>query len=391
MSVARTICIVTGTRAEYGLLYWLMKEIAGDPDLKLQVIVTGMHLSPEFGSTYQQIEGDGFVIDAKVETLLASDSPVAIATSMGLGTIGCADAFSRLRPDLVVLLGDRVEILAAAQAAMVARIPIAHIHGGEASEGTIDEGIRHAVTKMSHLHFTAAEQYRRRVIQLGEAPETVFNTGAIGLDNFTQLQLMDRASLETALHFRLSPRPLILCTYHPVTLCDDDGADAARQLFDALDTLADARVVFTKGNADAGRRIITRMVDEWVAHNASRATVFVNLGQVQYLSLLREADVVLGNSSSGIIEAPTARTPTVNIGDRQRGRIRAPSVIDSAESAAAIVSAVQRALSPGFQKIAAKGETPFGSGGASKRIKRTIKEVPLDGILFKRFHDRTDV
>ena len=387
MTTKRKICIVTGTRAEYGLLYWLMKEVDADPDLQLQIIATGMHLSPEFGLTYQQIEADGFTIDAKVEMLLSSDSPVGITKSMGLGVIGFADALDRLKPDILVVLGDRFEILAAAQAAMVARIPIAHIHGGEATEGVIDEAIRHAVSKMSHLHFTAAEPYRKRVIQLGEAPERVFNTGAVGLDNLTQLNLLNRAELEKALDFKLSPAPVILCTYHPVTLSADGAGYVLGELLKALDRLPSARVIFTKGNADTGGRVINQMIDDYALKNLERVAAFVSLGQVRYLSLLREVDVVLGNSSSGIVEAPTARTPTVNIGDRQRGRLKAPSIIDCGESADSILIAIEKALSPEFQKIAAKGETFFGEDGASKRIKQVLKEASLEGILLKRFHD----
>ena len=387
MTAKRKICIATGTRAEYGLLYWLMKEVVADADLHLQIIATGMHLSPEFGLTYQQIEADGFTIDAGVEMLLSSDSPVGIAKSIGLGVIGFADALQSLEPDILVVLGDRFEILAAAQAAMVARIPIAHIHGGEATEGLIDEAIRHAVTKMSHLHFTAAEDYRKRVIQLGESPARVYNTGAIGLDNLAQLQLLARPELERALDFNLDPGPLILCTYHPVTLSERGEGAVLGSLFEALDRLPDTRVIFTKGNADAGGRTLNEMIDGYVAHNSNRVATFVSLGQVRYLSLLREADIVLGNSSSGIVEAPTARTPTVNIGDRQRGRLKAPSIIDCDESADAILTAVEKALSPEFQQLAAEGQTLFGEGGASKRIKEVIKEASLEGILFKRFHD----
>lgn len=383
----RKICVVTGSRAEYGLLRWLMKEIQEDTELQLQIVATGTHLSPEFGLTYQVIETDGFTIDAKVEMLLSSDSPVGVAKSMGLGVIGFADALDRLKPDILVVLGDRFEILAAAQAAMVARIPLAHIHGGESTEGAIDEAIRHAVTKMSHLHFTAAEPYRKRVIQLGEAPERVFNVGAIGIDNFLQLNLLSRSALESALSFPLGSAPVILCTYHPLTLKDDDAGSTLQELFESLDRLPTVKVVFTKGNADTGGRIINKMIDDYAARNADRVVAFVNLGQVRYLSLLCEADVVLGNSSSGIVEAPSAKTPTVNIGERQRGRLKAPSIIDCDESADAIAAAIERALSPAFQKVAAEGITFFGSGGASRRIKQVLKETPTDGILLKHFYD----
>lgn len=387
MTKKRKICIVTGSRAEYGLLYWLMKEVSADPDLQLQIVVTGMHLSPEFGLTFQQIEADGFIIEAKVEMLLSSDSPVGIAKSMGLGVIGFADALARLKPDILVVLGDRFEILAAVQAAMVARIPIAHIHGGEATEGLIDEAVRHAVTKMSHLHFTAAEPYRKRVIQLGEAPERVFNTGAVGLDNLTQLNLLTRLEVEEALSFRLSPGPVILCTYHPVTLNENDAGCVLKEVFKALDRMPGIKVIFTKGNADTGGRVINQMIDDYACDNSDRVVAFVSLGQVCYLSLLRESDLILGNSSSGIVEAPTACTPTVNIGDRQRGRLKAPSIIDCDESADSISAAIKKALSPEFQKVAEEGRTFFGEGGASKRIKQVLKASSLDGVLLKHFHD----
>ncbi|WP_107806764.1 UDP-N-acetylglucosamine 2-epimerase [Nodularia spumigena] len=391
MNQRRKICIVTGTRAEYGLLYWLIKEIADDPDLQLQIIATGMHLSPEFGLTYQQIESDGFTIDAKVEMLLSSDTPVGIAKSIGLGVIGFADALERLKPDILVVLGDRFEVLAAAQAAMVSRIPIAHIHGGEATEGLIDEAIRHSVTKMAHIHFTAAESYRMRVVQLGENPERVFNVGALGLDNFTRLDLLDRASLERSLNCHFTTDTIILCTYHPVTLTDSSVIQAVDQIFQAFDQFPKAQIVFTKSNADAGGRIINKMIDTYVDKNKTRATAFTSLGQVRYLSLLIQSSVVVGNSSSGILEAPTALTPTVNIGDRQCGRLKAPSIIDCDDSAESIVKAITKALSPEFQQIVTKGESFYGKGYAAKSIKQIIKGTSLEKILFKQFYNLNHV
>ena len=295
----------------------------------------------------------------------------------------------RLAADILVLLGDRFEILAAAQAAMVARIPIAHIHGGESSEGAIDEAIRHAVTKMSHLHFTAAEPYRQRVLQLGELPGRVFNTGAIGLDNLTSLTLLSRPALEAALDFPLTPRPVILCTYHPVTLGEEAAGESLRHLFAAFDQWPEVRVVFTKSNADTGGRELNALIDEYVAANPRRMAAFVSLGQLRYLSLLREADIVIGNSSSGILEAPSAKTPTVNIGPRQHGRLKAPSVIDCDASTNAILQAIDRALSDEFRQVAAQGVTFFGAGGASKRIHQVLRDTPLTGILVKRFHEVT--
>ncbi len=387
MNAPRKVCFVTGSRAEYGLVLWLLKAIEAEPALELQLVVTGMHLSPEFGLTYQQIEADGFAIAAKVEMLLSSDSPVGIAKSIGLGVIGFADALDRLRPDIVAVIGDRFEILAVAQAAMVARIPIAHVHGGESSEGSIDETIRHAITKMSHLHFTAAETYRTRVIQLGEDPARVFNVGAVGLDTIANLKLLAGSALEAALDFRLEGGPVVLCTYHPATLSDSSGCEALLQLFLALDGLPDARVVFTKANADTGGRAINQLIDDYAARNAGRMRAFVSLGQLRYLSLLSGADVVVGNSSSGIIEAPVVRTPTVNIGDRQRARLKAPSIIDCGETAAEISAAIAKALSPEFQRVAAAGKSLFGAGGAAQRITKVIRDTPLEGILHKTFYD----
>lgn len=387
MNAPRKVCVVSGSRADYGLLFWLLKEIEEEPALVRQLIATGMHLSPEFGLTYREIEADGFEIDEKVEMLLSSDTAVGIAKSIGVGVMGFADALDRLKPDILVLVGDRFEILAAAQAAMAAKIPIAHIHGGESSEGSIDEAIRHAVTKMSHLHFTAAESYRTRVIQLGEDPARVFNFGAVGIDNLASMDLLRTSALEAALDFKLSPGPLVLCTYHPVTLSSSDPGEPLLELFKALGRLPNARIVITKANADAGGRVINEMIDDYVAANPERVRAFVNLGQLRYLSVLSQADVVVGNSSSGIIEAPAARTATVNIGDRQRGRLKASSVIDCEETEGAIFSAVTRALSPEFQELAATSTSLYGTGGTAKRIAEVLRNVSLDGIVRKSFYD----
>ena len=376
MTSKRKICIVTGTRAEYGLLYWLMKEVAADPDLELQIIATGMHLSPEFGLTYRQIEADGFNIDAKVEMLLSSDSPVGIAKSMGLGVIGFADALDRLKPDILVVLGDRFEILAAAQAAMVARIPIAHIHGGEATEGAFDEGIRHAVTKMAQWHFVAADAYRKRVIQLGESPDRVFNFGAPGLDHLQHSDWMERGALERSLGISLNP-PVFLVTYHPATLGQTEPVKAMNELLAALDEFPDATVVITYPNADTGGRALIELLDQWVVANKRRAKAFVSLGQKRHLSLMRESDVILGNSSSALIEAPALKKATVNIGDRQKGRLKASSVIDAAENRNAIVAEINRALSADFRAELPATESLYGSGDVSRRLKDTLKGVEI--------------
>lgn len=376
MTAKRKICIVTGTRAEYGLLYWLMKEVGADPDLQLQIIATGMHLSPEFGLTYQQIEADGFNIDAKVEMLLSSDSPVGIAKSMGLGVIGFADALDRLKPDILVVLGDRFEILAAAQAAMVARIPIAHIHGGETTEGAFDESIRHAITKMAQWHFVAAESYRKRVIQLGETSDRVFNFGAPGLDHLQRLDWMDRPSLEESLAIKLD-LPVFLVTYHPATLNQRKPIAVMNELLAALDEFPQATIIFTYPNADTGGRALIERLDQWVATNRHHAKAFVSLGQQRYLSLMREADAVIGNSSSGLIEAPALKKATVNIGDRQKGRLKASSIIDAAENKNAIVAAINKALSADFRADLQATKSLYGSGDVSRRIKDTLKAVAI--------------
>lgn len=376
MTIKRKICVVTGTRAEYGLLYWLMKEIDEDVDLQLQIIVTGMHLSPEFGLTYLQIEADGFAIDAKVEMLLSSDSSVGIAKSIGVGVIGFADALDRLQPDILVVLGDRVEILAAVQAAMVARISIAHIHGGERSEGAYDEGVRHAVTKMAQWHFVAADAYRRRVIQLGESPDRVFNFGAPGLDHLQCLEWMDRPSLEKSLEVNLGS-PVFLVTYHPATLGQRKPVAAMNELLAALEDFPEATIIFTYPNADAGGRVLIEGLDQWVAANKCRARAFVSLGQQRYLSLMRESDVILGNSSSALIEAPVLKRASVNIGDRQNGRLKASSVIDASEESKSIIAAINKALSEEFRARLPSTKSLYGSGEVSRRIKGTLKAGAL--------------
>jgi UDP-N-acetylglucosamine 2-epimerase (non-hydrolysing)/GDP/UDP-N,N'-diacetylbacillosamine 2-epimerase (hydrolysing) len=365
-----------------------MKSIKDDAELELQLVVTGMHTSPEFGLTYREIEKDGFLISAKVEMLLSSDTPVGIAKSMGLGTIGFADAFSHLKPDLIVVLGDRFEILAAAQTAMAARIPIAHIHGGETTEGVIDEAIRHAITKMSHFHFVSSEDHRRRVIQMGEDPARVFNFGAPGLDNIEKLELMGRAELEESLSFPLR-NPTFLVTYHPVTLLPQAAIHAAAvSLLEALDRFPEAGIIFTKANSDTYGRTINEMIDAYVDKNKNRAIAFFSLGQRRYLSTLKLADVVIGNSSSGIIEAPSVPKPSVDIGDRQKGRMRADSILHCIEQTDAIVEAIKKALTPEFLQTVQTSKPLYGKGGnISSKIKDVIKDVNLEAALFKKFWD----
>ena len=382
----RKICVVTGSRAEYGLLYWLIKEVQDDQELELQLVVTGMHLSPEFGLTYKTIVEDGFPIADTVEMLLSSDSAVGVTKSLGLGTIGFAETFARLRPDIVVLLGDRFEILAAAQAALLAKIPIAHLHGGEITEGAIDESIRHAITKMAYVHFVAAEPYRKRVIQLGEDPKRVFTVGFIGVDNIRRLKLLDRNSLEKALAFKLGETSFLV-TYHPATLGKIAPQQAIKELLLALESFPEARIVFTKPNADQDGRVIAQLVDDYVRRHQDRAIVFDSLGQVRYLSLLKHTNLVLGNSSSGLSEAPFLGTPTVNVGDRQHGRLRWPTVIDCDENSEAIRMAIRKALSEEFVKNTKTFAQIQKQESVSRKIKEKLKEIHLNEVLAKKFYD----
>ena len=382
----RRVCVVTGTRAEYGLLYQLMKEIQENADLSLQIIATGMHLSPEFGLTYRQIEEDGFAIDRKIEMLLSSDTPVGIAKSMGVGMIGFAEVYADLKPDITVLLGDRFEIFSAASAATISRVPIAHIHGGEATQGAVDEAIRHSISKMSHLHFTATEEYRRRVIQMGESPARVVNVGGLGIDNIKKMRLLNRRDFENAIGFKLDEKNLII-TFHPVTLEKATAGEQFQNLLDALDELTDTAFIFTKPNADTEGRVIINMIDDYVARNSDKAISFVTLGQLRYLSAMRLVDGVVGNSSSGLIEAPTFQIGTINIGDRQRGRIKADSVIDCNPHKESILAAVRKLYSTEFHKKLQSVKNPYGEGGAAERISQVLRDADLTDILKKNFHD----
>lgn len=381
----RKICIITGTRAEYGLLRWVMQGIKDDNELTLQIIATGLHLSPEFGLTYKAIEQDGFQIDRKVEMLTSSDTVVGIAKSMGLGMIGFADALHELQPDLIVVLGDRFEIFSAVSAALVARIPVAHLHGGEATEGLIDEAIRHSITKMSQLHFVAAEAYRQRVIQLGEQPDRVFLVGGLGIDNIKRLQLLDRAALEASLDFKLGVKNLLI-TFHPVTLEKATAEKQMESLLAALATLKDTQLIFTLPNADTDGRALIEMVQNFVKQHTN-ARAYTSLGQLRYLSCIAQVDGVLGNSSSGLAEVPSFRKGTINIGDRQRGRLQADSVINCEPTQGSIASALTQLYSADFQSRLHKVTNPYGEGGASETIVSIVKAVSLDGILKKRFHD----
>jgi UDP-hydrolysing UDP-N-acetyl-D-glucosamine 2-epimerase len=383
----QTICVVTGSRADYGLLYWLMKEIQNDEDLCLQIIATGMHLSPEFGLTYQEIESDGFRIDEKVEIQLSSDTVIGVTTSVGLAVIGIGGALSRLKPDMVVILGDRYEILAAAQAALLAKVPIAHLHGGETTEGAFDEAIRHSITKMSLLHFVAAEPYRSRVIQLGEAPSRVFNFGAPGLDHIQKTKLLSRMAFEEEIEFSLGEL-CFLVTYHPVTLQSSTPEQTFQNLLDAFDEFPSATIIFTGQNSDPQGRIIGSKIESYIEKHHSRCCYFSSLGHVRYLSALQHVDAVIGNSSSGLSEVPIFKKPTVNIGDRQKGRIRASSVIDCAEDKQSIQEGITKALSADFQKSLQTVLSPYGVGDVSPKIKEVLKNYDLsERYLMKQFHD----
>lgn len=381
----RKICVVTGTRAEYGLLYWLMKEIEADSDLQLQLIVTGMHLSPEFGLTYKEIEKE-FTITKKIEMLLSSDTSVGISKSMGLAQISFAESFDQLKPDIIVVLGDRYEIFSTVSAAMIARIPIAHLHGGETTEGAFDEAMRHSITKMSHLHFTATEEYRRRVIQLGEHPQRVFNVGGIGVENIKRLKLLSKNELEQSMDFKLGEKN-ILVTFHPVTLENSTAKEQFQELLGAVDELQATQIIFTKANSDTNGRIINQMIDEYVAKNRSKSVAFTSLGQLRYLSALQFVDAVVGNSSSGLLEAPSFKIGTINIGERQKGRLKASSVIDCESNKDVIQKALDKLYSKKFQESLKNVKNPYGDGIASKQIVDTLSAVDLSNILKKKFYD----
>ena len=379
------MCVVTGSRAEYGLLYWALREIESAPDLELQLVVTGMHLSSEFGSTVQQIEDDGFEINHRVEMLLSSDSAVGITKSTGLGMIGFADAFSLLKPDIVLLLGDRFELLAAASAALFTVIPIAHIHGGEVTAGAFDDAIRHSITKMSHLHFTSTEIYRNRVIQLGEDPDRVFNVGAPGIDSIHRLELMEKSDLEAVLGIELGSRSLLV-TFHPVTLEPGRAETDFKELLSALDEFEEINLVFTKANADSEGRAINRMIDSYVTTRPS-AVAHTSLGQLKYLSTMKHVSGVVGNSSSGIIEAPSLKTGTVNIGTRQNGRVRALSVVDCRATIEDIRAGLATLFSNEFQQSLSKVVNPHGSGDVSESIVRVLRTASLVNLAKKQFFD----
>ncbi len=382
----RRICFVTGTRAEYGLLYWLMKDVVDDPDLEFQLIVTGTHLEPVFGNTVDIIERDGFTIDRKIPLGITGDAPADTAKAMARALSGVAEALSERKPDLLVLLGDRYETLAAAAAALLTGVPIAHIHGGELTEGAIDDSMRHAITKMAHFHFTAAEPYRMRVIQMGEDPKRVFNVGAVGLDNIVRLDLLGRMELSEALGFDLSD-PYFLVTYHPETLGDLSPGRAVGELIKALDAFPGFKLIITGVNADPGHSEVAERLNAHANAEGDRVLLRQSLGQRNYLSAMKHCAAVVGNSSSGIIEAPAFPVPTVNIGDRQKGRIRSQSVIDCAPEKHSIRRALRDVLAGAFTAQLEQTVCPVGEGKAAGNILAAIKSFPPTGVSVKSFCD----
>ena len=379
------ICVITGSRADYGLLHFVMQGIKNDPVLTLQIIATGMHLSPTFGHTFKEIESDGFKIDYKVDILSNVDDGYSIAESMGQGLIGFAKALNELNPDLVLVLGDRFEIFSAVAAALVAKIPVAHIHGGEVTIGAFDDAMRHSITKMSHLHFVATKSYRNRVLQLGEDPKKVFLVGGLGVDAIKQVKLLARKELERSLNLEFGPRSLLI-TFHPATLDETKAELQMEQLLLALKDLTSTTLIFTAPNADTGGHSILRLIEGFVNAN-SNAYLFESLGQLRYLSCVAQVDGVVGNSSSGLTEVPSFKKGTINIGDRQTGRELASSVINCEPNRLAINEALEKLYSSNFQETLLKTINPYGEGGASREIVRILKETPLQGITKKAFYD----
>lgn len=385
--MVKKVAVFTGTRAEYGLLHPLMLKLKESPDFELQLIVSGMHLSPKFGETWRTIEEDGFSIDAKVEMLLASDTPCGVAKSMGVGTLGFADALDRLRPDFLVILGDRYEALAVAQVAAVMRIPIAHLHGGEITEGAYDDSIRHAITKLSHLHFVACEEYRQRVIQLGEQQDSVWNVGALGLENIRKVPRISLETINQQLGLNLS-RPFFLVTYHPVTAAEEDPEETFRNLLEAVSKFPEHQVMFTYPNSDNGGDKLIGMIERYVADHSGKAWAVPSLGLARYLSAVEASVAVIGNSSSGIIEVPSLKTPAVNVGVRQKGRLSADSVLHVGTSFDDITSGIEWALTAEAEDLSRSAANPYGDGDTSRRIMEVLMQTTRPGA--KVFYDLAD-
>lgn len=381
----RKVCVVTGSRAEYGLLRWVMQGIKDSEKLDLQLLVTGAHLSPAFGETYREIEADEFTIDRKINLELGEDTDLSIANAMALALNGIALALQDLQPDLLLVLGDRYEIFSAAAAAMVSRVPIAHLHGGETTEGAIDEAIRHAITKMAHLHFVAAPDYEHRVIQLGEDPHRVYLVGGLGIDSILRHPFLSREELSEALKFSFLERNLLV-TFHPVTLENDSSKLQMSELLQALGSLKDTGLIFTMPNADPGALGMTAQVEQFVAAHPN-ARLYSSLGQQRYFSCIRQVDGVIGNSSSGLLEVPSFLKGTVNIGSRQRGRLKAASVIDCQPQCQAILNAIATMYAPEFHTLLQATKNPYGDGGASDKIVSILERISFQHLLEKSFHD----
>lgn len=364
----------------------LLEKIKKEKSFVLQLIVSGSHLSHEFGFTYKEIENDGFIINKKIEILLSSDTPIGVSKAMGLGFISYAEAINELKPDLMVILGDRYESFAAASVCLILNVPVVHLYGGELTEGAFDDSLRHAITKIAHLHFTSTEEYRNRVIQLGENPEFVFNVGAIGLDNIKRMKLLSKIEFEKSIGFKLKKKNIIV-TFHPVTLEKQNSEKQFKNLLDAIDELDDTGIIFTKPNADNGGREIISMIDKYVSKNSDRAVCFASLGQLRYLSALKYVDAVVGNSSSGIIEAPSFKIGTINIGDRQKGRIKTDSIIECDYDLKSIKVALKKLYSESFQNLLKKINSPYGEGDSAKKIIKVLKKVDLSLIYPKKFYD----
>lgn len=384
----KKVCVITATRAEYGLLRNTIKQIDEDSDLELSLVVTGAHLSRSFGYTVKEIENDHFPIAARIDILLEADSAAAISKTMGIAMISFADFLEKENPDMLLVLGDRYELIPFCSCALVAKIPIAHIAGGESTEGAIDECVRHCVTKMSYLHFAGCEEYRQRIIQLGEAPERVFNYGDTGVENIEKMFFLSKSDLEKEINFRLD-RPYAVVTFHPETLSNNSISRQCQELFCAIEKFPNMKFIFTKANADAGGREINQYIDEFVSRHKENCIAFQSLGLLRYLSLVKYSDLVLGNSSSGIIEAPCFDVPTVNVGKRQEGRLRAKSVIDCNTAELEIVDAMNQALSRSFRTSILECQNPYGGGNTSYKIVQTIKDFIYNKSITveKRFYD----
>ena len=381
----RKICVVSTSRADYGLLFWLLKEIEKSRFLELSLVLSGSHLEERLGLTYKEIERD-FKHFYKVPLGLENDDETALCLAFSAGVAGFSKVLEQIKPDIMVLLGDRYEMLSAGIAGMLRAVPLAHIHGGESTQGAIDEGIRHALTKMSHIHFCATSLYKRRIIQLGENPARVYNVGGLGVENIKRLELLSKKDFENSLGFKLGKKN-ILVTFHPQTIEKKSASKEFSQILNALDSLKDTHFIFTGANADNGGKIINEMAQSYCLKNQEKAIFVMSLGQLRYLSAIKHADIVLGNSSSGISEAPSLKKATINIGNRQKGRIKAPSIIDTKCDKSAILKAIKKAYSKDFQAKLKSVKNPYDSGFASKKIIKVLENIKLNGILKKKFYD----